>query len=77
MGIALMVKPVDEHSRIDLAGGTERGINLLLFYRVSSFSFEAGYGMMHCLARLYERLCWKFRGETKHGTGCFFAMGLI
>ncbi|EHK42691.1 hypothetical protein TRIATDRAFT_258114 [Trichoderma atroviride IMI 206040] len=32
-----MVKPVDEHSRIDLAGGTEGGIHLLFFYRASSF----------------------------------------
>lgn len=29
MGAALMVKPVDEHSRIDLAGGTEGGTHLL------------------------------------------------
>jgi hypothetical protein len=48
-GFALMVKPVDEHSRIELAGGTDGGIHLLFLYRFLLFSFLAGYGLIDCL----------------------------
>lgn len=47
-----MVKPVDEHNRIDLAGGSEGGIHLLFVTRVSLL-LRLCYDMMDCLARLH------------------------
>lgn len=33
--------------------------------------------MIDCLTRLNDRLCWRLRVDTKHGTECFVDMEMI